>query len=282
MWYGSFLLKVPTSPSDALQKYWIYWRALGSEVKMGCSLWWLHWNKLNLFPTIVSCSLRLRMRSWLNRQKNLAWWQLSSFQLKLISFILSLRNPGLSYSIITPPTPHSPTPFSCIFGSNTNPQRPDCAYNPPWIDKPLISSLSPLPKDPGFEFFFLTSLWGSGFFPVEEPDPKLSSGDPSERAVPSWQDQKAPSSGNSAPSYMFRWQRRYETCFYVCVSLLFYSGGLLLYTCQSDMWLHTQMYIMLYKLVYFHSLVKVWCAEKMCEQVDVNRGTEPKREVDIF
>lgn len=102
---------------------------------------------------------------------------------------------------------------SCIFGSNTNPQRPDCAYNPPWIDKPLISSLSPIPKDLGFGFFFLTSLWGWGFYPVETPDPKLSSGDPSERAVPSWQDQKALSSGNSAPAYMFRRQRRYETSF---------------------------------------------------------------------
>lgn len=40
----------------------------------------------------------------------------------------------------------------------------------------LISSLSSLPKDLGFDFFFLTSLWGPGFFPadsVENPDPPL-------------------------------------------------------------------------------------------------------------
>lgn len=88
------------------------------------------------------------------------------------------------------PQPHSP---SCISGFNTNPQRPDCAYNTPWIDKPLISSLSSLSKHPGFEVFFLsfflTSLWGPGLFPVEKTNPKLTSGDRSERAVRSWQDQ---------------------------------------------------------------------------------------------
>lgn len=92
----------------------------------------------------------------------------------LLSFILPSRFCSRSY----------------LFSFNTNSRRPDCAYNPPWLDKPLISSLSPLPEDPGFEFLFLTSLWGPGFFPVEESDPKLSSGDPSERAAQSWQDQK--------------------------------------------------------------------------------------------
>lgn len=76
---------------------------------MDWSLWWWYWNKLNLFPTVVSCSLRLRMRSWLNRQKKSCLMTTKLFSSK--AFILSLRNPGLSYCHITPRTPHPPIPF---------------------------------------------------------------------------------------------------------------------------------------------------------------------------
>lgn len=63
------------------------------------------------------------------------------------------------------PHPHSPP---CISGFNTNPQRPDCAYNTPWIDKPLISSLSSLSKHPGFEFFFFSPRFSSSCRPLFE------------------------------------------------------------------------------------------------------------------
>ncbi len=160
----------------------------------------MSWNRIKSYPNnsllFGLCVLRKRGRSWLKRQRKfLAWWQWHSSHLKLIYFIPSLRDPNPSYGPITPSSsnPSSLLSFcspSYLFSVNTNSQRPDCAYNPPRLDKPLISSLSLPPEDPGFEFLFLTSLWGPGFFPVEEPDPKLSSGDPSERAAQSWHDQK--------------------------------------------------------------------------------------------
>lgn len=91
--------------------------------------------------------------------------------MKLISsksnlFILLPRGPAPSYcpispSFLPPLILHSLllVSLSCVFSFNANPQRPDCAYNPPWLDKPPISRVSTFPKDPGFEFLFLTSLF---------------------------------------------------------------------------------------------------------------------------
>lgn len=107
------------------------------------------------------------------------------------------------------PQPHSP---SCISGFNTNPQRPDCAYNTPWIDKPLISSLSSLSKHPGFEGFFFSDLsLRSRSLPCGEAKPKahiwrLVRGS---RAALTGSNVEAWSSGNRALD-MYRLGRRDE------------------------------------------------------------------------
>lgn len=111
------------------------------------------------------------------------------------------------------PQPHSP---SCISGFNTNPRRPDCAYNTPWIDKPLISSLSSLSKHPGFEvffFFFLSDLsLRSRSLPCGEAKPKAHIWRPvrESRAELTGSNVEAWSSGNRALR-MYRLGRRDET-----------------------------------------------------------------------
>lgn len=161
---------------------------------------------------------------------------------------------------------------SSIFSLSANPQRPDCPYLPPRLDKLSDKqSVSP-PWGAGYWSVSLTFLWGPGFFLAESAgnsDPRLWHGDPCWRARPSWQDQKLRLGAQGPELFTHRLEGGMRPCgMKTCLSLsLSVFKNKWWSECSCPAW-------------------TCCCACKQrrnvtacrCNQADRNRSTEPNRD----